>query len=337
MIPALLRPLRRALIAAALAALTGLPALAECRGQNLLAGLPPDRAAELAAAADAQPYAQGNLWRATRAGAEITLVGTYHLPDPRHTATLAAVEPALRRARLLLVEAGPEEERALKRDMARRPELLFLTEGPSLMQMLPPDDWQALAAAMERRKVPAVMAAKMRPWYIAMALALPPCDLAGASAGLGLDKLLLDRATALGLPHRALEPHDTLFRVFDRIPQQDQLAMITATLLLEDRVADYAVTTAEAYFAGQSRRLWEFTRIESGRMPGYTPARADAEYARLEEALMSERNRNWIAPLESAARGGPVVAAFGALHLPGRQGVLALLAARGWQITRLDG
>lgn len=332
-----LRLLRRLCAAVALGLLAALPAGATCTGQNLIAQLPAPDAAALEAATAAQPFARGNLWRATRAGQDITLAGTYHLPDPRHAAMLNAVDPALRRARLLLVEAGPEQEAALKRDMAARPGLLFLTEGPSLMQRLSPADWQALAAAMEKRRVPAIMAAKMRPWYVAMALALPPCDLDGATTGKGLDHQILDRATALGLPHRALEPHDTLFRIFDQIPEADQIAMIRATLLLEDRIADYAVTTADAYFAAESRKLWEYTRITSGTLPGYTPATADAEYARLEAALMTARNRAWIPVLEQAAAQGPVVAAFGALHLSGTGGVLALLQARGWQITRLDG
>jgi uncharacterized protein YbaP (TraB family) len=39
--------------------------------------------------------------------------------------------------------------------------------------------------------------------------------------------------------------------------------------------------------------------------------------------------------LEKAARQGPILAAFGALHLPGDKGVLALLAQNGWTIQAL--
>ena len=56
--------------------------------------------------------------------------------------------------------------------------------------------------------------------------------------------------------------------------------------------------------------------------------------------LMDNRNRAWIAPLlagaEAAARDGRgIVAGFGALHLPGRNGVLALLAQQGFTVTPL--
>ena len=57
--------------------------------------------------------------------------------------------------------------------------------------------------------------------------------------------------------------------------------------------------------------------------------------AKLEEALMISRNRAWIPVIEEAAAQGPVVAAFGALHLSGEDGVLNLLAKDGWTVTPL--
>lgn len=310
-------------------------AQAACSGQNLFATLPEADRAEIDAATAAQPFAQGNLWRATRNGATLHLVGTYHLPDPRHAATLARIAPLLDAAQSLLVEAGPEEERALKADLARDPGLLFLQDGPSLMERMAPEDWQLLSAAMTRRNIPALMAAKMRPWYLAVTLAMPPCNLAAATGGSGLDHALTARAKAAGIPIRALEPHTTVFRIFEQIPDADQIAMIRTTLLMEDRADDYAATMADSYFAEDSRRLWELLRHESATMPGYTRAKADAEYDRLEQAMMTGRNRAWIAVLEQAAAQGPAVAAFGALHLSGHGGVLQLLAERGWTIERL--
>ena len=44
-------------------------AFAECVGQNLIAALPADQRAMLQAAADATPFAHGNLWSATKGDA----------------------------------------------------------------------------------------------------------------------------------------------------------------------------------------------------------------------------------------------------------------------------
>jgi uncharacterized protein len=51
---------------------------------------------------------------------------------------------------------------------------------------------------------------------------------------------------------------------------------------------------------------------------------------------MTTRNRAWIPVLVTAATEAPVVAAFGALHLSGQDGVLALLEAEGFTLQRLD-
>lgn len=328
-----LRPVLTATLALVLMAGT---ASARCAGTNLLDHLDPADSLALEAATAAQPFARGNLWQATRGGASVTLLGTYHMADPRHEAVIDRMRPLIAEATALLVEAGPEEERALKRDIAETPALLFLTEGDSLMQQMPAAEWQRVAAALAARKIPPFMGAKMRPWYLATMLAIAPCDMAEVSAGRGLDHRVMDLATEAGRPIRALEPHTTLFRIFDRLTPEQQLEMLRSSLVMEDRVADFAITLSAAYFAEDSRRMWEYLRLISGRMPDYTPARADAEFALMEEALMTERNRAWIPVIEEVAADGPAVVAFGALHLPGQEGVLNLLQQEGWTITPLD-
>lgn len=323
---------------AALAALwfLGLPALADCSGVNLVDALPAEQAAALDQAVAAQPYPQGNFWRAERDGQRLWLIGTYHYDDLRHAPAMAAVRALLPTVNRLLVEAGPDEKRTLMRAMTARPELLYYTEGPSLMQRLPAEDWEALSAAMQARNMPPVMIAKFRPWYVSTLLATPACQMKGMSTDNGLDAQIIAAAQGAGLPIAALEPYDTIFKLFDLMPEADQLDMIRTTLHLESQAADHAVTLADLYFRGEARRLWEYTRLLSATLPGSDTARADAEFARMEDLLMTRRNRDWIPVLEDAAAGGDVLAAFGALHLPGHTGVLNLLAARGWQIERLD-
>jgi uncharacterized protein YbaP (TraB family) len=313
-------------------------ARADCVGQDLIAALPADRQAAIEAAVQDHPFAQGNLWRATRGDQVVHLVGSYHFGDPRHAATMTRIRPLMDQAATILVEAGPEEERALLRDMAERPELLFLTEGPSLMQRMDPAEWASLTEAMAARGIPAFMAAKFRPWYLAMMLAVPPCDASAMMDRNGLDQMVIDHAQERGIPLAALEPHDTIFALFDTLSIEDQISMIHSSLAFEAKgLADsLSVTLADLYFAQDSRRMWEFMRLESHDLPGYTPETADAEFARMEQVLMSRRNQAWIPVIEAAAAKGPVFAAFGALHLAGTEGVLNLLQQQGWHLERLE-
>jgi uncharacterized protein YbaP (TraB family) len=137
------------------------------------------------------------------------------------------------------------------------------------------------------------------------------------------------------MPVRALEPFDTIFTIFGAMSETEVVAMIDSTLAVEDRAEDYSATLADTYFAGTSRMIWEYMRDESRSLPGYTPERIEADFARMEELLMAARNRAWIPVLTEAAAKGPVFTAFGALHLSGEYGVLNLLQSEGFTLEEL--
>ena len=328
--------LLRRLALAALAFLLSQGALrAQCVGSNLIAALPAETRDALVARAAAEPFASGNFWRATRGDQVLHVIGTYHADDPRHAATMARIAPLITAAATLLVEAGPEEEKALMARMARDPGLMLITDGPTLPELLPQKEWADLARAMSERGIPAFMAAKFRPWYISVLLSMPGCSMSSMTDR-GLDGLVMRAAEAARVPIRALEPYDTVFGIFGALSMQDQLSMIRATMATEDRSEDFAITLADTYFAQDSRLIWEFMRYQALQMPDQSPETVEAEFARMEEAMMVRRNRAWISVIEDAVANGPAFVAFGSLHLSGKEGVLNLLQNAGFTLERLD-
>jgi uncharacterized protein YbaP (TraB family) len=311
------------------------PVFAKCAGKNLFSEMPPDKLATLTAAADAVPFPRGNYWRATKGDAVVTLIGTYHFDDPRHDPTLATIAPVIQSASTVLVEAGPEEEKALKALIARDPGKMMIMDGPTLLEQLPPDVWNDLSTALSLRGVPGFMAAKLQPWYVAVLLSVPPCAMAQMKDPKGLDGLVIDTAEAAGVPVRGMEPFDTVFKIFGDMTHDEMVAMIQSTLAVEPQAEDYSATLADSYFAGESRIIWEYMREVSYDMPGYTREQVDAEFARMEDLLMISRNQAWIPVITQAAEKGPVFVAFGALHLSGDQGVLNLLQNEGFTLEQL--
>ncbi|MDP2062598.1 MAG: TraB/GumN family protein [Phaeovulum sp.] len=311
-------------------------AKAACAGANLFDALSPEIRAELRHRAAQVPHAEGLLWRAERGIERITLVGTFHFDDPRHEASMAALQPVLASARTLLVEAGPEEELLLKQALSERLDLFFVPSGPTLPDRMSAPDWQRLADAMRARGVPGFLAAKFKPWYAAMTLSLSPCALGEVAAGReGLDGRLIAEARARGLPVLAMEPYDAALTLFDLIPDGDQIDLIRAALITAEASDDYTATLADAYFAEETRLIWEFTRHDALTGSGMAAAVVEAQMRLAEDLLIARRNRAWLAPILAAAGRGPVLVASGALHLPGEAGLLALLEAEGFALTRL--
>jgi uncharacterized protein YbaP (TraB family) len=179
-------------------------------------------------------------------------------------------------------------------------------------------------------------AAKMQPWLLSSFLDLPACLFPPApGADHGLDKRLIQVALAKGMPIAPLEPYDAIVGVFARIPPADQLKMLRQSVAMDALSDDMATTLADCYFAADSRLFWAYTVRALATLPGMTQTEADREMALIDKAMITGRNAAWVPVLEDAAQKGPVLAAFGALHLPGEAGVLNLLAQNGWTLQAL--
>jgi len=308
---------------------------APCQGQNLLTALPSADLSALKSAAEA-PFAHGNLWQATKGAALITLVGTYHLADPRFDAMMRRLAPSLAQATALLVEAGPAEQAALQKAATRDPRLMYLTSGPILPDQMAAADWDQVAKAVRARGMAPQIAAQMQPWLLTAFLDMPACLFPlRPGADQGLDKRLIQAALAKGIPIAPLEPYDAVVKIFAQIPPADQVTLLRHAVAMEAQSDDMATTLADSYFAGDSRLFWAYTVRALAALPGMTQTEADREMALIDKAMITGRNAAWVPVLEDAAQKGPVLAAFGALHLPGEAGVLNLLAQDGWTLQAL--
>lgn len=334
----------RILLAGIFAVYAGGAAAAECVGTNLIEAMPAEKRQELAALVADVPYNDGILWSATKGTAQMTLVGTYHFPDPRHQKMLNRLQEPLSDAAALYVEAGPKEEAALQKALSEDPSLMVDTKGRTLPERLSAEEWETLSKAMEERGVPAVMASRLRPWYVALMSGLSPCmlkNVAEQGEVLGLDHLLTAKAEEMDLPIHAVEPWDTVFTLFSGMTPEEEIEMIRMSLPAAQYADDYAVTLTDAYFSGDVWTIWEFARFDAYENTELPHDVIDAQMELGKKRLMDQRNHSWIEPITTAAENAAkkekgIVVAVGALHLPGEEGVLNLLDEKGWTIEQLD-
>ena len=280
-------------------------------------------------------YARGLFWRATRGDQDLFVIGTIHAADARLDAVMARLTPVLETADTLFVEATSEDEQRLQEAVTTRPDLLFLTSGPTLPDLMDESDWQRLAKAAEERGLPSFMVAKFQPWYLSVVLSLPACVLEAMQQGdQGLDHQLIAAAEASGVPQLGLEPYDTLFSLMGAIPRDKQIDFLTLGALPDNVSEDALASLKASYFEERTAEVLEVARILSWRYVDLPRDEINRHYDEMLETLLIARNMTWIDPLLAVPAGTHMVA-VGAGHLPGPKGLLALLEAQGFRLTRL--
>jgi uncharacterized protein YbaP (TraB family) len=314
------------------------PAQAACRGTNMLDALArsdPTAYSAIVAAAGTTPNGEGRFWRVQRHGISPShLFGTFHT-DQAVATVPDDVWQALAAARLALFELSAGEREAMEARLASDPGFAFDRDAPPLSRRLDPGSLAVIREALGARGIPLEQAEQMRPWLLFSLLGFPACHLQALSAGArSLDEIMTDRAMAAGTPHDGLETYEGAIAAFGRVAPERFLAILVETSGLADREEDIFRTNLDLYAQGRIGAIDAFARWLSMRPP------SRPEDAALYEEVMAEliggRNRAWLDLLElELARGGAFVA-VGALHLPGEEGLIGLLRARGWTVTRLD-
>ncbi|MFD1341685.1 TraB/GumN family protein [Litorisediminicola beolgyonensis] len=310
-------------------------AAAPCQGTDLRPTLTESERSEIDAAVAGHPYMTGNHWIARRGDTTLHLVGTIHVDDPRLDGVAQRLGPVLESADLLLLEMTLEDQETLQTELMNDPELLLLADT-TLPEIMSEDSWQALSSALAQRGMPGFMAAKMRPWYLAMMLSLPSCALDGAQAGKsGLDQRLAEAAEAADVPTAALEDFRTIFRTFNAAPIPEQIEMLEAALYAADEQGDGLATLRAAYFDEQMGESWALSKVIARRHSQQSREEIDRSFDEMEEGLLIARNQDWMPViLEAAEEYDLVVIASGAAHLPGPHGLLTLLEAEGFTLER---
>lgn len=273
----------------------------------------------VALAACARPPAPVHpaLWEVTGpAGEHGWLFGTIHaLPRPVAWRT-PAIDAALAGADEIVVETRDvTDPAAIERLFAS----LATTPGqPPLSARVDPALRPALARLLKREGYRDGDFADKETWAAALVLARAASP--AQADGYGIDRALL--AAAPGKPATELEGTAAQLGVFDRLPESDQRALLSATVREDGQSED---GLADAWAKG------DMSAIERETQRGML---ADPQ---LREALLDGRNRAWADKVAALLKSGahPFVAAGGA-HMAGARGLPALLAARGFAVRRVQ-
>ena len=313
---------------------------ARCAGTDLLALMEtadPAAHAALFRRAHAAANARGKFWRVSRDGVPPSyLFGTFHDTGIARQPLDPAVARALGAARLMLVEVTEEEQARLQARIASDPDFVIDAGATGLSGRLSAAERAVAEAMLAERGVTLAVADKLRPWMLFSLLAVPQCVLREARQGQPtLDALLMSKAAGAGVPVAGLETYGEAIAGLAAIPADTMDELLLEMLRDLSDEEDARRTSVGLYLAGEIAAIWEFSILSAAETTGI--ARSREIFAQFAAALIDGRNRAWIKVLAPELATGGVFAAFGALHLPGESGVIELLRAQGFEVTRLDG
>lgn len=253
------------------------------------------------------------------------LFGTYHSSDPEVLSLPPEVRDALVQSRSVAVELLPEEMGDLSALQA-----LLLPTGVRMAALVPDDLHERVIAAFAEVGIPASLADQFWPWAAALTLDYGKENLLEAVEGAQiLDDSVIEMSRKGGKTVVGLETADEQVELLREMSLECQIAYLeTSVEAWEVGPGEERDLLLSLYLRGDHAGM--FALFES-----YRPLLGNECFAALEHALLTGRNRRMAARLAPMLEVGEVLVAVGALHLPGPEGLFALLRDEGWEIVPL--
>ncbi len=249
------------------------------------------------------------------------IFGTLHTDDPEIIANLKPVFKTASESQLALfeLEMGPEVEQQVAHHM-----LIPGTSAQGLKSIVGTRTFDQLNKEIQSilpQFTPQIVN-RYKPWAAAILLQYPP----GSGDGVVLDDRLQKSAQAVGIQVRGLEDVEEQFSIFERLSRTDQVSLLRDTLEHMEDIKENNDALTKLYKEHDLKGIGilgeeAFDDSDDPRLQTY-----------LREAVMYRRSENMLERLLPHLKKGKVFTAVGALHLPGKRGILHGLEQEGYFI-----
>jgi len=246
------------------------------------------------------------------------LLGTVHSEDPRVLDFSETLASQLAASQVFAMEMVPDLP-----TLTRLTEYMHYQDGTTLEQHVGAERFVRVRAALSEYRMPPDWVDRMKIWATMMTLSVPP-----PKTGLFMDFSLSLRAAGAGLKVVGLETLEQQLSFLEQMPDEQQLALLDQALDEHDRVAEVHDQMVESYLGGDLHAL-------AGQVDEQLAALAPEARRYFMAEGIHARNRRMAEALEPLLKDGRVFIAVGALHLPGENGLIALLRRQGYELSPL--
>lgn len=263
---------------------------------------------------------KGLLWQIEKPGVKPSyLFGTMHSENPRVTRLLSIVKPYIAKVDQVSLETELNIAAILKSSIA-----LFLEPGQTLDQLMDKTQYTQLIKVLYEHDIPEDFAKTLKPWAIMIILSTPR-----AKKGNVLDLLLYQEAQAQNKKISGLETVEEQLDVFEGIPFADQLTLLQEALNQLDEMSTIFEEMLDLYTQRDLSGLLAFSKK-------YMSSETNQALANsFKKRILDDRNIRMVERMRPHLHKGNAFIAVGALHLPGKNGILKLLEKQGYKLSLL--
>lgn len=243
------------------------------------------------------------------------LLGTIHSEDPRVLDFKEEFLQQLASCEVFAMEMVPDLP-----TLTRLTDYMQYQDERTLESEIGSERYAKVLSTLSSYQVPADWVAKMKVWATVMTLSVPPPE-----TGFFMDFSLSLRAAGSGLEVVGLETLEQQLSFLENMPEDQQLVLLDQALREYDRVQKVHDEMVLNYLTGDLQRLQSTAQVQLEELDWETrdyfiSQGIDARNHRMMDSLL---------PLLEESR---VFVAVGALHLPGKEGLIELLREQGYEL-----
>lgn len=265
------------------------------------------------------------LWKVTGPRGTAYLVGSIHFGTPDMYPLPAEMTRAYEASQALVVEVN-----LMALDRTQMTQIVaakaLYRDGTTLSKVLTPQTWKELDQVLKKFGTSAQMVERQKPWFVSMTLTSLALRRFGFNEDLGIDNHFMKLANN-NKPIIGLETFQQQLDFLDGFSITEQEQMLKETFEDIDKGTEFLADTLRAWRTGDAQQVDELMNEEL-RNGG------DAD-KHMYQVLVADRNVAMVDKLERLLkRGGSYFVVLGAAHFVGKDGIVELLKAKGYQVQQ---
>lgn len=267
-------------------------------------------------------HAGSPVWKISKAGNHLFIGGTIHILSPSDYPLPEVFEKTYHQSSIIVFETDilrlqqPDFQHYTMAQLSN-------TEGVTLKSILSTRTYQALESHLQERSISISQLEPMKPGLVCVTLAVVELSRLGLM-GTGVDEYFTLRAI-----------NDNRDRIFLETPEEQIAFIATLGKGTEDQLIEYTLKDMGTLpqVMKMLKSAWRTGDLKTLETLSIKPL--SQKFPQIHQQLFTDRNAAWMPRIERMLTTEPIeFILVGAAHLPGKEGLLKRLAAKGYTVEQ---